>query len=404
MTTTRPASPSVAPARPLTVEPPPPPLALHGGAPVLSEPVPFMSCALSDEDIAAAVAVLRSGMLRQGPRCADLEQRMARLTGARHALACANGTCALHLAIEALVPPGHDVLVPAWTFIATASMVAARGCRPVFVDADPETYQFDPADAARKITPRTRALIATHLYGCPADIGAIQSLAQAYGLRVIYDAAQAHAARYDDRPLGQFGDAVTYSFYATKNLATGEGGMVTCNDDDLARTLALLRSHGETDKYLHERIGYNYRLNDVAAAIGCSRLGRLEAQTRRRQEIACRYDAALADIPGLFAPRITAGSGPVYHLYVVRLDLRRFTCSRDQFCAALKAEGVPTAIHYPRALTQQPAFAPFAPAPCPVAERLARELFALPIHPDLTDDQVSLIIRAVRKVAEAYAA
>jgi perosamine synthetase len=260
------------------------PLALHGGTSVFPQPVPFMSTALSEADIAAATAVLRSGMLRQAARCAELEERFGQLTGARHAMTCANGTCALQLAYEPLLRPGDEVLVPAWSYIATVAMVVARGCRPIFVDADPETYQIDIADAARRLTRRTTAIAATHLYGCPVDIDAVQNLAQAHGLKVIYDAAQAHLATYRGRGLGEFGDAVTYSFYATKNLATGEGGMVTCNDDALARKIRLLRSHGESDKYLHESVGYNYRMNDITAAIGCSRLDRLAAQTQHRHQ------------------------------------------------------------------------------------------------------------------------
>lgn len=384
------------------IEAPAEPLALTGGKPTLTPAAPFMSTGLSEADIAAATAVLRSGMLRQAAKCAELERRFGQKTGARHAMTCSNGTCALQLAYEPLLRPGDEVLVPAWSYIATVSMVVARGCRPIFVDADPRTYQIDVADAARKLTRRTTAIAATHLYGCPVDIEGVQNLASSHGLKVIYDAAQAHLATYNGRGLGEFGDAVTYSFYATKNLATGEGGMVTCNDDSLARRIALLRSHGESDKYLHDSIGYNYRMNDITAAIGCSRLDRLEEQTQRRREVAAIYDAAIADIDGVIAPAATAGAAPVYHLYVARLELDRFTCTRDEFCAALKAEGVPTAIHYPRSLTRQPAFASFVSDHPPTADRLAQEVFALPIHHDLSDEQAGLVGEALRKVARAY--
>ncbi|MEX2219596.1 MAG: DegT/DnrJ/EryC1/StrS family aminotransferase [Phycisphaerales bacterium] len=363
-----------------------------------------MSTALSEADIAAATAVLRSGMLRQAAKCAELEERFARMSGARHAMTCANGTCALQLAYEPLMKPGDDVLVPAWSFIATVSIVVARGCRPIFVDADPETYQFDAADAARKITAKTTAIAATHLYGCPVDIGAVQALAKKHGLRVIYDAAQAHLSTYEGRGIGEYGDAVTYSFYATKNLATGEGGMVTCNDDDLARKIRLLRSHGEVDKYLHDSVGYNYRMNDITAAIGCSRLDRLVEQTARRRAIAARLDQIIEGIDGLVAPRATPGAESAFHLYVARLEIDRFTCTRDDFCAALKAEGIPTAVHYPRPLTRQPAFAAFVKDQPPVAERLSKQVFALPIHHDLSDTQVEQIGEALRKVAAAYRA
>jgi perosamine synthetase len=376
-------------------------LALHGGRPVFDQPVAFMSAKLSEADIEAAMAVLRSGMLRQAGRCAELEERFGRMTGARNAFTCANGTCALQLAYEPLLRPGDEVLVPAWSFIATVSMVIARGCRPIFVDADPDTYQFDVADAARKLTRRTTGIAATHLYGCPVDIDGVQALAASHGLKVIYDAAQAHLATWKGRGLGEFGDAVTYSFYATKNLGTGEGGMITCNDDGLARKISLLRSHGESDKYLHDSVGYNYRMNDITAAIGCSRLNRLEDQTRHRQEIAALYDAMVGEIEGLTPPRTTPGGEAVYHLYTVRMDTEQFSGTRDEMCAALRAEGVPTAVHYPRSLTRQPAFAAFVTEHPPVCERLSQQVFALPMHHDLSDGQVQRIGEALAKVAGA---
>lgn len=227
-------------------------LALFGGTPVSPKPVPFMSTALAPEDIDACIAVLKSGMLRAAGRCAELEERWAAATEAKHAMTCANGTCALQLAYEPLIRPGDEVLVPAWSYIATVSMVVARGATPVFVDAHPETMQIDVRDAARKVTRNTTAIACTHLYGCPVDIDAVQALAEKHNLMVVYDAAQAHLATYKGRGLGAFGDVVTYSLYATKNFATGEGGIVTCNDDGLAQEIKLLRSHGETEKYLHE--------------------------------------------------------------------------------------------------------------------------------------------------------
>ncbi len=379
-------------------------LAAFGATPISEKPVPFMSTGLTPEDKAAVMAVLDSGMLRAAKKCEELEQRWGAITGAKHAMTCANGTVALQLAYEPLIKPGDDVLVPAWSYIATVSMVVARGANPVFVDALPDTYQIDPRDAARKITRNTTAIACTHLYGCPVDINAIQTLADKHSLMVIYDAAQAHLATYNGRPLGEFGDAVTYSLYATKNLATGEGGIITCNDDGLAREIQLLRSHGETDKYLHEQVGYNYRLNDMAGAIGCSRLDRLEEQTNQRRENAARYHKIISKIEGLKPPLVTHGSDPAWHLYVCQMELARFTCTRDEFCAALKAEGVPTAVHYPRALPHQPALAEFSNNDTPVADNLARKVFALPMHHSLTDDHFRIVEEALTRVVAAYRA
>jgi perosamine synthetase len=363
-----------------------------------------MSTALHQADIDAALAVLKSGMLRAAKKCDELEARFAKVSGAKHAMTCANGTCALQLAYEPLLEPGDEVLVPAWSYIATVSMVVARGCRPVFVDALPDTAQINAFDAEKKITSRTRAIAATHLYGTPVDIDSVQRLAAKHGLKVIYDAAQAHLATYKGRGLGEFGDAVTYSFYATKNLGTGEGGLISCNDDALARKIKLLRSHGETDKYLHESVGYNYRMNDITGAIGCSRLDRLPDQTRARQRNAARYNVMLAALPtgGIEPLAITPGSESVYHLYVVKLDLSRFTCTRDEFAQALQAEGVPTAVHYPRSLPQQPALKMFSVNDTPVASDLATRVLALPMHHDLTDEHFRVVGDALAKVCEAF--
>lgn len=379
-------------------------LAINGGTPVSAKPVPFMSTALSPADIDAAMAVLKSGMLRAATKCTELEDRWGKITNAKHALTCANGTCALQMAYESLYQPGDEILVPAWSFIATVSMVVARGCTPVFVDALPDTYQVDLADAARKVTAKTRGIAPTHLYGCPVDIDATQALAKKHNLKIVYDAAQAHLATWKGKGIGAFGDAVTYSFYATKNLATGEGGAVTCNDDALAKALKLLRSHGETDKYLHGSIGYNYRMNDITGAIGCSRLDRLAEQTKRRQTNAARYDKILAGIPGLLPPKTTPGGEAVYHLYTARLDLSKFRCTRDQFVDALKAEGVPTAVHYPRPLPKQPALARFNKNDTPVADTLCTQVFCLPMHHDLTDEHFRVVGEALGKVAAAFRA
>lgn len=378
-------------------------LAVNGGDPVSSTPISMISVEITDADIDAAVRTLRTGMLAQGANVASFEKRFAELTGAAHAIACANGTCALQLAYEPLIQPGDDVLCPSWTYIATASMLSARGARPVFCDADPHTYNIDVKDAERRITPSTTAIAVTHLYGNPADIDAVQALASKHNLSVIYDAAQAHLATYRGEGLGAFGDAVTYSFYPTKNMTTGEGGMVTVNGDELDRDIRLLRSHGETTKYTHERVGYNYRMTDVEAAIGLSQLDRIAEITAKRRANAARLDAMIESIPGLHAPTVTAGAEHAYHLYVVRMDTESFVCDRDAFLDALRAEGVQCAVHYPRPVHRQPVFSDHAGDKLPVADRLAKSLFCVPVHPGLSERQVQQVGEALAKVAEAYA-
>jgi len=399
MATPAPASAQPSSSRPVAVAAEA--LAVRGGQPVSKTPVPFMSTGLQENDIEAVLKVLRSGMLRSAAKCAELETRFGELSHAKHAMTCANGTCALQLAYEPLFQPGDDVLVPAWSYIATASMIVARGGNPIFVDALPDTAQIDIKDAARRITKKTKAIAVTHLYGMPADIDAVESFAKAHSLKVIYDAAQAHLATYQGKGLGQFGDAVTYSLYATKNFATGEGGLITTNNDDLARQIKLLRSHGETDKYLHEQVGFNYRLNDMAGALGCSRLDRLPKETAQRQANAARYDAMFAGVEGVEPLATTPGATSAYHLYVVRIDPARFSVSRDEFAKAINAEGVPTAVHYPRCLTNQPAFKSFVKDHPPVSGRMAQTILCLPMHHALTNEHFKIVEDAFGKVTSA---
>ncbi len=377
-------------------------LALEGGAATFDSPVAFMRPQLQPQDVEAAHEVLKSGMLRAAGKCGELETRFAEASHAKHALTCANGTCALQLAYRSLFQRGDEVLVPAWTYIATASMLVAEGMTPVWVDSLEDTMQIDVADAAKKVTSQTKGIAATHLYGMPVDVHAIAELAKANNLKVVYDCAQAHLSTVDGEGIGTFGDACTYSFYATKNLGTGEGGMITVNDDTLGHDVALLRSHGETDKYLHERIGFNYRMNDITGAIGCSRLNRLLDETNARRSAADHYDKVLGGIDGILPPGRTKGADSAWHLYTAKLDLDQFTCDRDTFTKALGAEGVPTAVHYPRSLTHQPAFKDYVSDHPPVAEALASKVFCLPMHHELDGATIDRIGEAVAKVATAY--
>jgi len=380
-------------------------LAINGGSPVFETNVPFMSVGLTEKDIAAATEVLKSGMLRAASKCAALEEEFAKQSDAKFGLTCANGTCALQLAYGSLLERGDEVITPAWTFIATVSMLVAAGAKVVFCDVLEDSYQADPADIERLITPNTKAIAITHLYGIPVDIDAIEAIAKKHNLKVIYDSAQAHLAEYNGQGIGAFGDACTYSFYATKNLGTGEGGMVTVNDEELAKNMGFLRSHGETGKYLHESIGFNYRMNDITGAIGLSKLETLGAETNRRREVAAIYADRIDAINGVHRPVPTKGSNPAWHLYTCRVDLDALTCTRDEFCAALNKEGVPTAVHYPKPLTEQPVFADIAKNSDEpkVAKMLSTCVFCIPIHPKLSDEQANGVCDALAKVAAAYA-
>jgi len=380
-------------------------LAINGGTPVFESNVPFMAVGLTKKDIAAANEVLESGMLRAASKCAALEEQFAAKSDAKIGLTCSNGTAALQLAYGALLVRGDEVIAPAWTYIATVSMLVAAGAKVVFCDCLEDSYQADPADIEKKITPNTKAIAVTHLYGIPVDIDAIEALAAKHNLKVIYDSAQAHLAEYNGKGIGAYGDACTYSFYATKNLGTGEGGMVTVNDQELATTISALRSHGETDKYLHTSIGFNYRMNDITGAIGLSKLETLGAETDRRRAVANLYASRIDTIQGVDRPVPTKGSNPAWHLYTCRVDLDALNCTRDEFCEALNKEGVPTAVHYPKPLTQQPAFSDLAnqESGVPVSVKLASTVFCIPIHQNLSDEQVNGVCDAIAKVADAFA-
>ena len=379
-------------------------LAINGGTPVFDSNVPFMAVGLTKKDIAAANEVLESGMLRAASKCAAFEERFADASDAKFGLTCSNGTTALQLAYGVLLERGDEVIAPAWTYIATVSMLVAAGAKVVFCDCLEDSYQADPADIEKKITPNTKAIAVTHLYGIPVDIDAIQKIAEKHNLKVIYDSAQAHLAEYNNKGIGAFGDACTYSFYATKNLGTGEGGMVTVNDESLAKQIGFLRSHGETDKYLHESIGFNYRMNDITGAIGLSKLDTLKSETDRRREVANMYADRIDAIEGVSRPVPTKGSNPAWHLYTCRVDLDKLSCTRDEFCAALNKEGVPTAVHYPKPLTQQPAFKDLADqeSGVPVSVKLSSCVFCIPIHQNLSDEQVNGVCDALEKVAGAF--
>ncbi|MFG0291991.1 MAG: DegT/DnrJ/EryC1/StrS family aminotransferase [Phycisphaerales bacterium JB050] len=382
-------------------------LAINGGKKIAETNVGMIAVKLSEEEINAAVEVMRSGMLAMGKHVAEFEAKFAEMTGAKHALACANGTCALQLAYGATIEPGDEVLCPAWTYIATASMLVAAGAKVVWVDADPNTYTINIDDLRKKVTENTVAIACTHLYGNPVNIAEIESIAAENGLSVIYDAAQSHMATYNGKGLGAYGDCVTYSFYPTKNMTTGEGGMVTTNDDEIANKIKMLRSHGETAKYEHSYIGFNYRMTDVEGAVGCKQLDSIQQVTDRRRANAAALTDALATIDGLHAPTETDNATHAFHLYPIRIDPDAFMTPeggeniRDLFCKALNAEGIGTAIHYPRSLTRQPVFDLPGVEHQPVADSLSQRLFCVPVHQHLTEQQVAQVGQALKKVADA---
>jgi perosamine synthetase len=356
--------------------------------------IPAAKPIIGEDERAAVDAVLSSGMVAQGPQVAAFEEEFAAVVGDRHCVAVNSGTSALHMALIAVgVKQGDEVIVPSFTFAATANSVRLAGATPVFVDIDKHSFCIDPKAVEAAITPRTRAVMPVHLYGHPADMTAISEIATRHGLWVIEDAAQAHAAQWDGTPVGAFGAAAAFSFYPTKNMTSGEGGMVTTGCDHIARQVRLLRNQGMEQRYRNEIIGFNTRMTDIHAAIGRVQLGKLADWTARRQAIAARFDAELR---GVVTPPVAPRATHVYHQYTIRVPE-----DRDGFATALADLGVGSGVDYPIPVHQLPSFG--LDIDLPETAAAAVEVLSLPVHPSLTDEDVDTVIAAVNKVAEAGA-
>jgi perosamine synthetase len=361
--------------------------------------IPVARPDIGPEEIAAVTAVLESGMLAGGKRVAELEARWADFIGTRHAIAVSNGTVALMCIFEGLaLRPGDEVITVGHTFNATVSAILSTGATPVFVDIEPDTYLIDAARIEAAITPRTRAICPVHLFGLPADLDMIVAIADRHGLAVVEDACQAHGAQFRGKRVGSFGHGA-FSLYGTKNMTTGEGGLITTDDDRLADWIRLYRNQGMRERYRHEILGYNFRLTDIAAAIGLCQLDKLEGNTKRRQSIAAAYNAAFADLP-IQTPVTPAGRSHVFHQYTVAVE-----DDRDGLVADLAAAGVGTGIYYPVPVHRQPYVMELGlHVDLPVTEHASRHTLSLPMFPGLTDDEQRSVIGAMRAGVERRAA
>ena len=370
--------------------------------------VPLSDIDLDDAEISAVEKVLRSRWLSMGPVTQQFEAAFAAMCSARHAFAVSNGTTALHLAYAALgLGPGDEVIVPALTFVATANAIRYTGATPVFADVTSlEDLTISPVDIAAKIGPRTRAIAVMHYGGFLCDMDAIAALADRHGLAVVEDACHAPGATYNERGAGTLGDVGCFSFFANKNLATGEGGMVTTNRDDLAERIRLLRSHGMTTltwdrhrghaaSYDVVATGFNYRLDEIHSALGLAQLEKLLANNRRRADLVNRLRAELSGLTGLTAPFgvPAAGSQPAYHIFPVILDP---AINRVAFMAHLRSQGIQSSIHYPP-IHQFSAFRDEQISTrLPVTEDAGRREVTLPLFPTMTEQQVAAVVTTVR--------
>ena len=357
--------------------------------------VPAARPLLGEEERAAVDRVLLSGGLAQGPEVAAFEEEFAAVVGDRACVAVNSGTSALHLALLALgVGPGDEVVVPSFTFAATANAVALTGAVPVFADIDEATFCLDPAAVEAAVTPATRAVMPVHLYGQPADMTALQEVAERHELLVLEDAAQAHAARWRGEPVGSLGSAGAFSFYPTKNMTAGEGGMVTTADPEVERRVRLLRNQGMEKRYANEVVGFNSRMTDLHAAIGRVQLRRLAGWTEQRQRNARFLDEHLAG--SVVVPPVADGAEHVYHQYTIRVPE-----DRDNFARALADRGVGSGVYYPTPVHRLPSFG--QSLDLPRTERAAAEVLSLPVHPGLSQEELERVVEAVVAVAGAGA-
>jgi perosamine synthetase len=351
---------------------------------------------IGDEERAAVDRVMRSGMLAQGPEVVAFEEEFAEHFGLGRACVAVNsGTSGLHLGLLAAgVTAGDEVIVPSFTFAATANAVALTGAKPVFADIDPATFCLDPASVEAAITTRTVAIMPVHLYGHPADMHGLRRIADAHGLRIFEDAAQAHGASLDGTPVGAFGDFAMFSLYPTKNMTSGEGGMVSVANDEMERLLRLYRNQGMQRQYENEVVGFNTRMTDIHAAIGRVQLTKVDAWTARRQSSAAYLSTHLE---GVTTPPVTEGAVHVYHQYTVRVPE-----GRDRLAAALREEHqVGSGMFYP---TPTHLLAPFrTDDELPATKAAAQECLSLPVHPSVSDTDLERIVDAVNTWTEKNA-
>jgi len=359
--------------------------------------IPIARPDFGPEETAAVAEVLASGMVAQGRRVAELEKEWAEFVGVKHAIAMANGTVALMSIFAGIgLEPGDEVITVSHTFAATANAILFTGATPVFVDIEPDTYVIDAKKIEAAITPRTRAICPVHLFGLVADMDMILAIADRHGLAVVEDACQAHGALFRGRPAGSFGHGA-FSLYATKNMTTAEGGLVTTNDDKLADWLRLYRNQGMRARYQFEMLGYNFRLTDIAAAIGLAQFDKLERNTARRRQIASRYDEAFADLP-VRLPVTPDGRTHVFHQYTVRVG-----GARDAIVDELRAEGIGADVYYPIPVHRQEYIMERGlHADLPVTDDAAAHTLALPMFPGLTDGEQDQVVAAVRAAVERH--
>ena len=356
--------------------------------------IPAAKPIIGDDERVAVDRVLRSGMLAQGPEVAAFEEEFSAHVGGRHCVAMNSGTSALHLGfIAAGIERGDEVIVPSFSFAATANSVVLAGGVPVFADIDPKTFNIDPDHAESLITMKTKAIMPVHLYGHIAAMDRFTEISSKHGVQIIEDAAQGHLASLNGRNAGEFGTVASFSFYPTKNMTAGEGGMVVTEDAEIARTLRLLRNQGQEIRYQNEIIGFNTRMTDIHAAIGRVQLGKLPGWTKTRQDNAAYLDA---NLKGVVTPFLAPGTTHSYHQYTIRIP-GGSSEKRDMFMAGITERGVGCGIYYPTPIHRLPSFK--VDLTLPQTDLVVKECVSLPVHPSLSKADLDTIISVVNDVA-----
>ena len=360
--------------------------------------IPIAKPLIGDEEIKEVIEVLRSGMIVQGRKVAEFEKRFSKYIGAEHGIAVSNGTAALDIALKAAgIGKGDEVITTPFTFIATSNAILFQGAKPIFAEIDEKTYNINPDDVLEKLTPKTKAVLGVHLFGHPFDVKPLMDICQDHGLILIEDSSQAHGAEYNGQKIGSFGIGC-FSFYATKNMTTSEGGMITCSDENFAERCKLFRTHGEIRKYEHILLGHNMRMTDIQAAIGLVQLERVEWMNAKRRENAQFYNKNIR-VEGLRKPVEMKHAKHVYHQYVLLVE-DDFPMNRDEFSKYLSENGIGNAVHYPKPVYLQPIYRElgYRKGLCPTAEYVAERVISIPVHPLLSKEKLKYIVNVINGV------
>ncbi|OQD59605.1 putative aminotransferase [Methanobrevibacter arboriphilus JCM 13429 = DSM 1125] len=362
--------------------------------------IPIASPIIGEEEIEEVVKVLKSGFIAQGPKVAEFEEKFAEFVGAKYGIATSSGTTALHVALLACgIKEGDKVITTPFSFAATGNSILYTGAKPVFVDIDPKTFNIDPNKIENAITEKTKAIMPVQLYGQAADMDKINEIAKKHDLYVIEDAAQAHGSIYKDTKVGSIGDLACFSFYPTKNMTTSEGGMITTNDKELAEKARIFRAHGETKRYEHAVLGYNFRMTDIAAAIGLAQLKKIDEFNQKRINNAEYLDENLKDVEGIITPRVLNGVKHVYHQYTIKIE----TGNRDEWVNFLNENGIGTGIHYPIPIYKQELYINLGYNDnLEETENAANSVISLPIHPKISPEDLDIIIKVLKEASDKF--